>query len=391
MGSFEWKKADRETLLHEERRALAAEVSRLNEELRIANERAQQLESELHQAHMQIESETSVRRILEDRHTSLRSIVERQRQELGDALSDATGKTKTADRPLRLTQGRGEVEQIWDAGVLLEDQRASLRNPEGTLAQVEDLAAQVDIRIQTRRAPDGDLRQLLDHSAEADGSGDVLEGAELRAEGEGADHQRKEATIQVEAVEADAAGQAGLQHVEREPRDARHELNVHREDTQVRRASQSELGHEVEKANGLVAQLLEISIAYRTTHFKALALARAAVSHPSTRKEPEGTHALTGNDELRSATVPPDEPSPFVDRSDPAGAIKILRSVDHDGFLDVIAKTASTIHKWQKQCKEYRERAKGKISFRNFSKGDLALFLPIRNSGPKSWAAFNGA
>lgn len=84
-----------------------------------------------------------------------------------------------------------------------------------------------------------------------------------------------------------------------------------------------------------------------------------------------------------------DEPSP-IDPSDPPAALEALRAFDHDHFLETLAKTGSTIRKWQKQCKEYRERAKGKIAFRNFAKGDLALFLPTRNSVSKPWAAFNG-
>ena len=83
------------------------------------------------------------------------------------------------------------------------------------------------------------------------------------------------------------------------------------------------------------------------------------------------------------------EPAP-IDPSDPVAALEALRAFDHDHFLETIAKAGSTIRKWQKQCKDYRERAKGKISFRNFAKGDLALFLPTRNSVSKPWAAFNG-
>lgn len=93
-------------------------------------------------------------------------------------------------------------------------------------------------------------------------------------------------------------------------------------------------------------------------------------------------HSITGHEYNAEA-----EP---IDPSDPAAALEILRGFDHDHFLEVISKTGSTIRKWQKQCKEYRERAKGKISFRNFAKGDLALFLPTRNSVSKPWAAFNG-
>jgi autophagy-related protein 11 len=64
-------------------------------------------------------------------------------------------------------------------------------------------------------------------------------------------------------------------------------------------------------------------------------------------------------------------------------ALEILRD---DHFLEIVTKS---IRKWQKQCKAYRERSKGKISFRNFAKGDLALFLPTRNSVSKPWAALS--
>jgi autophagy-related protein 11 len=300
-----------------------------------------------------------------------------------------------------LSQGTGEAEQITEVGTqnaviptaFLEGQQASPRSPQGTLAQAEDLTAQVDTHFPTRRAAaaSGDVRQPLDHVVKADESRVVLESPEPRAEANGSGYQRNGITIQVEVGEADATGcRADLQRGEGELRDARHALKVPREDSQASRTSQSELGHKVEKANKLVAQLLEISIAYRTTHLKALALARDAISHPSAEKESGANHTLPGNESNKSASVPLDEPSAFVDPSNPAGAIKILRSVDHDRFLDVIAKTASTIQKWQKQCKEYRERAKGKLSFRKFSKDDLALFLPICRSGSKFWAAFNG-
>jgi len=84
-----------------------------------------------------------------------------------------------------------------------------------------------------------------------------------------------------------------------------------------------------------------------------------------------------------------DEPSPFLEPSDPAGAIEILRSFDNDELLEGVKKARSTIRKWQKMCKKYREQAKEKIAFRNFSEGDLALLLPTRNSKAKPWGAFN--
>ena len=116
-------------------------------------------------------------------------------------------------------------------------------------------------------------------------------------------------------------------------------------------------------------QLLEIASAYRQTSLKALSLARSQ-----------------NNSEAEEAPATPAE----LDLSDPARAIETLRSFDHADFLETIAKTGSTIRKWQKHCKGYREQAKSKIAYRNFVVGDLALFLPTRNSSLRPWAAFNG-
>ena len=155
------------------------------------------------------------------------------------------------------------------------------------------------------------------------------------------------------------------------------------------RASQSSYEHKLEEANRLVAQLLDTAIAYRTANFKAHKLAQTAVAHPSISKSMlhlGDSQVITNGRNAPLATL--EEPSP-IDPSDPSGALEILRSFDQDHFLEVVAKTGTTIRKWQKQCKEYRERSKGKISFRNFAKGDLALFIPTRNSVSKPWAALN--
>ena len=152
----------------------------------------------------------------------------------------------------------------------------------------------------------------------------------------------------------------------------------------------------LENSSRLIAQILDVALAFRGSHVKALATAQAMSLHPSSASKQSQSQNL-GDSLFSSSGIrhspntigQPDEPSP-IDPSDPTGALEILRAFDHDHFFETIAKTGSTIRKWQKQCKEYRERAKGKISFRNFAKGDLALFLPTRNSVSKPWAAFNG-
>ena len=179
-------------------------------------------------------------------------------------------------------------------------------------------------------------------------------------------------------------GTSAWAEIIRKPGDARGLGNVPREGALEGHAPQPKLEDKGEESNRIIAQLLEIADAFRTTCFKAMNLAQA-VSHPPKREETNETHPPA------AATGAQDEPVRFIDPTDPASAIDILRAFDHDNFLEAIKNTGSTIRKWQKQCKEYRDRAKGNISFRNFSKGDLALFLPTRNSTSKPWAAFNGA
>jgi autophagy-related protein 11 len=426
LRELEGKKANNEAIFDEERRAMKSEIAELKEQLRTSSsehEHVERLERELRQARAQMETEATARRILDDRHRDLLSNVERQRQELSDALSEATNQTKAAEvLRQQLAQAREEAEEIRALEVrnstkitkLLEDQDETLRNLEQARARGENLEAQVDTmcnersvmkqalseaseekdRLLRAQASEHD-RQLRDYVAEADGDRAVLEHQffELKAEVEDLERQLKEATAQAEMKENDDVGlREELQRVERELKDARHVENVLREDIRAGRVSQSEFEHRVEEAERLIAQLLETSIAYHTAHFKAMTLAQSAISHPPLSRsvgQLNDSHIFLSNAK-HGPNVPPDELPP-VDPSDPAGAVETLRSFDHDHFLEVVGKTISTIRKWQKQCKEYRERAKGKISFRNFAKGDLALFLPTRNSISKPWAAFNGA
>lgn len=67
-----------------------------------------------------------------------------------------------------------------------------------------------------------------------------------------------------------------------------------------------------------------------------------------------------------------------------------------DAINSKSAEHSVSLRKWQKECKGYRERSKQataasaeKIAFRNFCPGDLALFLPTRNTTAQVWAAFN--
>lgn len=202
---------------------------------------------------------------------------------------------------------------------------------------------------------------------------------------------------QFESAKSDSIGlREKLHRLDRELRDVRHAETMLRDDLNVGRSSQSNYESRLEESGRLIAQLLDVALALRATCYRAMQTALAATAHPTSSKN-QGLQHSNGDSMTWSGVrtnlhhVPPypDEPLP-IDPSDPATALEILRDFNHDFVLEVVSKAGSTIKKWQKQCKEYRERAKGKITFRNFAKADLALFLPTRNSISKPWAAFNG-
>ncbi|GAB5593814.1 oligomeric [Umbelopsis nana] len=83
-----------------------------------------------------------------------------------------------------------------------------------------------------------------------------------------------------------------------------------------------------------------------------------------------------------------------------ADTLYSLNSIDLSKFVSKVRKKVKDAHdltrRWQKEYKDLKEKynrsaaeAYEKIAFRNFKVGDVALFLPTRNSTGKPWAAFN--
>lgn len=418
------------TLLQADRDALEGEITRLKTTVQdlgsTVNEgqdRIDALERDLHSARAQIESDSSCRRLLEGRNMELVSDLDSQRQALANALADATEQAKIAGMVNQeLVQVKAEYEDVKTLeerhaqriATLLEDQANTIRNLEEARSKGHDMESQVHAvsseseemkraLLEASREKDRLLRLqasehdriIRDHIAEADGDRAVLEHqfSELKATVEDAERKLKDARIQAEMAQADSQRlREELQRVERDLREAQHVEKVLRGDLRDGQASQSDYDQRLEDSTRLVAQLLDVGIVFRNSHVKAMTSAQVMNAHPAASKllpNTNGTDSMLSSNIRHSILGQHDEPSP-IDPTDPVAALDILRAFDHDQFLDVITKTGQTIRKWQKQCKEYRERAKAKISFRNFAKGDLALFLPTRNSVSKPWAAFNG-
>ena len=423
--------AEQATNFQAERDSLAAEVAHLRSALQGAEsvadtgqERVDTMERELRAARAQISSDAEARRILEARNAELLEDSEKQRSALADALADATEQVRRADKAAQeLSQVEAEYQDVkileerhaLRIASLLEDQATTLRNLEEARSKGEDLKSQIESaysesegmrraleeakkekdRLLRVQASEHD-RIIRDHIAEADGDRAVLEHqfSEFKTAVETSEKKLKEARGQTELALSDfKALREELQRVENELQETKHAEATLRADLRDGRASQSGYEQRIEESDRMIAQLLDVAIQFRNSHVKAATTALTMTSHPTSGKPqsnanvadsiivPHPRHAVLG---------PQDEPSP-IDPSDPQTALEILRAVDHDHLLDVVNKAGSTIRRWQKQCKEYRDRSKGKISFRNFTKGDLALFLPTKNSESKPWAAFNGA
>jgi autophagy-related protein 11 len=384
-------------------------------------ERADKLANDLRDMRAQLDSQLAACRILEPRQAELSSDVESLRRELATASAKVSKGEEAEGRLIQeLANVRAELEDA-KAGATrnsvklarLEKKHAeALRDLEDTKMQSEDLEAQVrvvlaegaDIKLalaevghekerQLRVQANEHDRILRDHIAEADGDRAVLEHKchVLEAANEDAGQRLKGLQSKYDVCCSDAVGlKEELQRMERELREVRHVERLLRDDLKAGRASQSDFEQKLGASNHLIAQILEVAIAFRNTHLKAFSTTQAMVAHPNSGIRQSNLLGSPLASDMRHSLVGlQDEPSP-IDPTDIHSALDALRSFDHDQFLESIAKTGAVIRKWQRQCKDYRERAKGKISFRNFAKGDLALFLPTRNSVSKPWAAFNG-
>ncbi|KAF8314918.1 hypothetical protein DL93DRAFT_2079518 [Clavulina sp. PMI_390] len=420
----------REQQLHDERESTAAEMQRLQAErdaaLQQKGDQNSRLEAEVANLRAALERETSARKAIEARHADLVSSMEDKEAKLQAALAEATSKTKEAEIAAReVERARAETEEhhrLQAAGderltTLLSEQAETLRKLEEARARGEDLEDQIKFaraegdeafralneatrekdRLLRTQSMEAD-RVLRDHIAEADGDRAVLEHqfSELQAAHETMQRELKEATAELDVRKADLEGvREELQRGQHELAEAEQLQSALREEVVKGRAKQDDLTRKLTAADRLLADMLDMAVGFRDTNARLLHSTQKSLSHAtrlSSRQAAASMIESTVVDTQLEATKTSDAQTAYmtpIDWSDPVASLQILRRFDLDAFAETVLKANSTIRKWQKQCKEYRDRARGKISFRNFTKGDLALFLPTRNSVAKPWAAFN--
>lgn len=244
---------------------------------------------------------------------------DKQRKDLADALVEATAKTRSAELLRQeLAQARAEFEDVKaleqrnadKMNALLEEQANALRRLEEARSRGEDLESQIQAarlesdevkralaeagkekdRLLRAQASEHD-RRMRDQKVEADGDRAVLERQyqELKAALDDVQRQLKDTRAQADMTNSDAVGlREELQRVEHELREARHVERVLREDLRAGRASQSDFEQRLENSGRLIAQILDVALAFRESHVKAQKAAEAMTSHPSSSKAPAG-------------------------------------------------------------------------------------------------------
>lgn len=370
LQGIEEAKSAQEIAIREERNSHQAGLRKVSDELQDAEgklrserERADALERQLEQARAQIDKEIAARKLLERCNAEQAQELEEARSRDGDLEAQINiARAENTERLLKEFDGEKEKllqVQATQHNRTLQDYIAQA-NADRDASEQRFSELEAKFEMATRQL--GDMIQQL---------GDAQSNAEL--------------------TNTDACGlRVELQRVEGELKETRRIEDVLRQNLAADLALRSDFEQRLEDSSRIVAQLLDICVAFRNTHCKALSTLRAMTVHPNAKQHGQNHSMMDSafSPHLRhGADI--GEPPP-IDPSDVSGAVETLRVFDHDLFLDAVTKAGSVIRKWQKQCKEYRERAKAKISFRNFTKGDLALFLPTRNSVSKPWAAFNG-
>ncbi|KAM0750493.1 hypothetical protein T439DRAFT_326457 [Meredithblackwellia eburnea MCA 4105] len=425
-----------ERQLQSERSGVEEELAQLNQrngELSAARERDAEALARLRE---QVTSNDLERK----RWESDRATWSKEKRDSKDLLDEVTKRSlgaaeevkataiKLTDLQAQLDSAQIAMDLVKKSLAEVESQHSSLKTDydnvtwelSRTKATISDLEGQVRAAETTNRelmASVADKDRLLrDHRGEAELDRAVLEKelADLRIAVEV--KTREVATTQVRTSTLEDVAQGLREQI------ARWEIISVSKESEVGAAKGEAEAAKRERELGIVNAQRELVVATRTAR-AALKLAgelrdenskiTAALTSSIPSKSDSSSSDNPEKAALASASVglsnsPPKEPSTAshlsppldYDAGDLGELLAEIEKYDRDALTEAvkgkIEALTSVSKKWSKEAKAYRERAhratsgaNDKIAFRNFAKGDLALFLPTRNSSVPVWAAFN--
>ncbi|OCF30460.1 hypothetical protein I316_07896 [Kwoniella heveanensis BCC8398] len=331
---------------------------------------------------------------------------------LQEALIDVDG-LKSAEQSLisqlqELQEDRTRsLQTLGDAQLAvhnLESQLAGVRAElEATTQQLVEAQADRDLALKNQSAEAE--RLMRDHIAEADGDRAVLEHQNLtltkqlediKVEMEEKLTAAKNASIrQADGLKAELSfTKAQLREVQRKETVLSDELAMAKDSATAmsqERSHQSDVSRDAvalaSKYHETCQRLLNAINASTTISGTAGSQHVGIVRGKSPHKQPanpnpasnpisaSGTLSTSSKDEMRESVL--------------VRSLETAQGFDLVVFAEAVTRTIGLVKKWSKSCRQFRDAARNKISFSNFAKGDLALFLPTRNATARSWAAFN--
>ncbi|KAM0787747.1 hypothetical protein ACM66B_003804 [Microbotryomycetes sp. NB124-2] len=388
--------------LESERSARAEEAARLssrNDELSTRQEReAQELDElrrQLERARTEVAKARSERE--QEQETHQRAITQLVAQhEKALAYSESTGQDYA--RQLKDVASRLSEVQVENARVSGETAKAK--------SLVQDLQAAVESAQSLQRNASAQLaekeRELRDLRGEAELERAVLEKeiAESRAALSKLDADVCTVKNRNNTLEDIAAGLrsqvARLEKTLVEKEAASHSLRDSFQDAQfAREAELRQVKAEAEEMASLARKALRVA---GMRKIEAKRVAEVLSTMPTRAEE------TTTDDKAQAASVSTHkadtDSEPDFDAADLKDLLEHVSDYDVQDLTEAvrgkIEHLTAAIKKYIKEARGYRDRAQkvtasgvDKIAFRNFTKGDLALFLPTRNSEVPVWAAFN--
>ncbi|KAG8745720.1 oligomeric, coiled-coil, peripheral membrane protein [Ceratobasidium sp. 414] len=374
-------KTEQDIAFQRETAALTSEVDRLRLEAASASAskaRAERLEIELDVTRTKHKTEIAARKGLEQRLKDAEMSLLTLEQNSG-ARTDDPANLQAARRLEEL-----ESERL-NSALALEQLQARNRRLEEELQQVrrerDELNGAVrEMDVQLKEQSNAAERSLRDHIAETDGDrGELGE----KQEGFGAD------AIETAVLEQQVAELR--QALDSMPQDTPSTKRLQPEITRLE-SENVELRAKLATLNDTLVQFASAARTLYNAHNQTLSTAHNILK---ASKVPTGTDANAVQSpeipSLPTLTVEPPAALPEFDPSKSQVTLGALLALNLQALDEAVMKIGSNSRKYLKLSKEYRERSKSKITFRNFGRGDLALFLPTRNSIAKPWAAFNVA
>lgn len=296
---------------------------------------------------------------------------------LQEALLDVDG-LKNSEHTL-IGQLQGLQDERTRHSAELSEAAAEKRGLESTIAGMSaELQAVNQQLIEARQERDAALknqsaeaeRVMRDHIAEADGDRAVLEHQNLTLTKQLED-LRVETDEQLKAAKNTAVRQADglkaeLSFTKAQLRDAQRREAVLADELAMARDNATSVTQASSHQSDVARDAVAMSSKYHETCQRLFALINASstISGPAARSSspppPVGTSTSTSvlsRDELRESVM--------------IRSLATAQEFDLVGFADAVTRTIGLVKKWSKTCKQYRESARNKITFANFTKGDL--------------------